>query len=139
MVYLCLNEFGDFFVFFCCKLVGKYTNQSYWVFGIGRCVKSFPKKWTKRINLLMGRAFPKGGQLVAMNFALRYQMNSNDIVTKNYIVGGWTNPVDKKNMSLNGHLPFFRGENYKIFETTTQKRSKANKPEQATFWNNIFP
>ena len=45
-------------------------------------------------QLTDGKSIPERVELVAMNFALRY-MKSNDTVTKNCIVGGWTNPFDK--------------------------------------------
>ena len=47
--YIYLNEFGEF-CFFGCKLVGKYIPVPLSGVGIGRCVKSFPKKWTNKFK-----------------------------------------------------------------------------------------
>ena len=48
-IYIYLNEFGEF-CFFGCKLVGKYIPVPLSGVGIGRCVKSFPKKWTNKFK-----------------------------------------------------------------------------------------
>ena len=47
--YIYLNEFGEF-CFFGCKLVGNYIPVPLSGVGIGRCVKSFPKKWTNKFK-----------------------------------------------------------------------------------------